>query len=136
MKTTPPPFKQPQSFVLPCKYEPPKHINWTQILTIFISVAIPITALIGSNYLTEKREQKNKRREIKIEYLKNSYIRLANSVNRGPDNPQYFRDIELALSEIQLFGDAEVIDSVRAEIIRNYPNDINKGQIIFRAEGV
>ena len=92
-----------------------------QLLTV-------IVALLGwlcVHQLTAWRDRVNQKRQLKTEYLINAYRRLANSANRPPtkDSP-YFRDMESAISDIQLFGDGKDIEHVK-EFLNEFSN---KGQ--------
>jgi len=50
---------------------------------------------------------------MKTEYLISAYRRLANSANRPPmEDSQYFRDMESAIADIQLFGTKRDIELV------------------------
>jgi len=94
-------------------------INWTQINTVAIAVIIPVIGWIVQSNLTAERDKGNKIREIRIDFLRNSYLKLANAVARDTNSYQYHRDIEAVFSEIQLFGNKPEADLVREEIKRN-----------------
>jgi hypothetical protein len=49
------------------------------------------------------RDQANKRRDLRIQYLLEAYRRLENAANR-PDLASYARELESALTDVQLLG--------------------------------
>lgn len=68
-----------------------------------------ITILIATGFVTywqvKKNDFKNKKREIVLSYQIEVYRKLALAVQRPPEKgSQYFRDMESAVADIQLFG--------------------------------
>ena len=78
-----------------------------------ITVLVALTGWFIVHRLTAWRDRVNHRRQLKTKYLISSYRRLANSANRPPakDSP-YFRDMESAIADIQLFGTKNDIELV------------------------
>ncbi len=87
-----------------------EYFDASQIVTVLV-------ALIGWLFvhrLTAWRDRVNHKRQIQTEYLISAFRRLANSANRPPqDNSPYFRDMESAIADIQLFGDKKDVELVK-----------------------
>ena len=67
---------------------------------------------IGSG-LNASRDQTNKRREIRLQYQIETYRRLALASQRKPEpGSKYFRDLEAAVADVQLFGTESQIREV------------------------
>ncbi len=71
---------------------------------------------LGLNYFQGERDKENNIREIKINYLIEAYRKLANASARAASIASYHRDIESAISDIQLFGSKEEIEVLLQEI--------------------
>ena len=80
---------------------------------IIIPAIIVILGWYAVHYLTEERDRKNKLRDVQTQYLIDAYRSLANSSQRYPEkNSPYFRKIESAIADIQLFGTKSQIEEV------------------------
>lgn len=86
-----------------------------------------VSAIIGGlivHWLNVKREVNNARRNLRIEFLLQSYQRLINASNRGADlSSKYRDDLESALSDIVLLGKHEEIEAAC-----NFMKDMSKGK--------
>ena len=86
-----------------------------------------VSAIIGGlivHWLNVKREVNNARRNLRIEFLLQSYQRLINASNRGADlSSKYRDDLESALSDIVLLGKHEEIEAAY-----NFIKDMSKGK--------
>lgn len=85
------------------------------------SIVIPaIIVIIGwgvVHYFNTERDRGNKLRDIRIQYLIGAYRSLANSSQRPPEkNSPYFRQMEEAIADIQLFGTKSQIEKVHTMI--------------------
>lgn len=68
-----------------------------------------------------KEEFKSIQRNKQLEFLEDSYKKIAMGVNRSPDNPdnkKFQEALEEAVAVIQLYGEKELIHS----LINNFPN--------------
>lgn len=84
-------------------------MNWS----ILIPAIIVILGWGVVHYFNTKRDRQNKLRDIHIQYLIEAYRNLANSSHRFPEkNSPYFRQIEMAIADIQLFGTTSQIEKV------------------------
>jgi len=92
-------------------------MNWAIIIPAFIVI---VGWGIVHHFNTE-RDRQNKLRDIRIQYLIDAYRSLANSSQRPPEkNSPYFRQIESAIADIQLFGTKSQIEKVHV-MVTEYP---------------
>ena len=81
--------------------------NASHIVTVLV-------ALVGwfvVHRLTAWRDRVNHKRKISTDFLIKAFQNLANAANREP-SPQYFRDMEAAIADIQLFGSTSQIKMI------------------------
>lgn len=78
----------------------------TQIVVSFMSGILLATGTLFFTYFQVKKNNfHNKKQEIIVGYLIESYRKLALAVQRNPEkNSPYFRDLESVVADIQLFG--------------------------------
>ena len=82
-------------------------------LTHLVTILVALLGWFVVHRLTAWRDRVNHRRQMKTEYLISAYRSLANSANRPPtENSPYFRDMESAIADIQLFGTKRDIELV------------------------
>ena len=83
----------------------------TEIASASIGAIVAILIWYLSSRDLAKKEKENKRREIRLNYLIDAYQRLESASNR-PFDPKstYSRNIESAISDIQLFGSRKQSD--------------------------
>lgn len=76
-------------------------------LPLFLPLVVTTVLAIGGWYVVHRfsmnRDEANKRRELRIQYLLEAYRRLENSSNRD-HLASHARDLESALADIQLLG--------------------------------
>jgi hypothetical protein len=77
-------------------------MNFPLLLPLIVTVVLAVAGWYAVHRLSMNRDQENKRRELRIQYLLEAY-RLENSSNRHDLSP-YARDLESALADIQLLG--------------------------------
>jgi hypothetical protein len=91
-----------------------EYFNASQIVTVLV-------VLVGwmiVHRLTAWRDRANHKRQIQTEYLISAYRRLANAANRpSVANSPYFRDMESAIADIQLFGDEKDVKLVNEFLV-------------------
>ena len=86
-----------------------EHIDISHLVTVFVALA----GWYLVHRLTAWRDRVNHRRQLKTQYLIDAFRRLANSANRSPaQNSPFFRDMESAIADIQLFGTKKDIELV------------------------
>jgi hypothetical protein len=88
---------------------------------ILISTIVIVLGWFIVNQLNSTRDRENKLRDIKIEYLINAYHNLANSSMRKPSSG-YFRQMESAVADIQLFGTPSQISKVH-QFLKEFSKD-------------
>lgn len=78
-----------------------------------IAVLVAVFGWFVGNSLNARRDQRNKQREIRLRYQIDTYRLLALAVHRKPEpGSKYFRDLEAATVDIQLFGTESQIREV------------------------
>jgi hypothetical protein len=87
--------------------------NWPLLLPLLITTAVAIAGWYVADGLTAARDRSNKQREIRVQYLIEAYRRLALASQRPPQS-SYFRDMEAAVADIQLFGSPSQVREVTA----------------------
>lgn len=78
-------------------------MNFLLLLPLIVTAALAVAGWYAVHRLSMNRDQENKRRELRVQYLLEAYRRLENSSNRR-DLSAYARDLESALADIQLLG--------------------------------
>ena len=87
------------AFVIGCR------INPKQSAPFVLAAIVAVAGWFIGHSLSVERDRANKQRDLRIEYLIDAYRRLANASWRPPEpGSQYFRDMESAIADIQLFG--------------------------------
>lgn len=77
----------------------------TEVVAAFIGAMATIGVWFLSARQMKKQERDAKKREIRLQYLVEVYRRIEGSSNRAySHDPQYARDWESAIADIQLFG--------------------------------
>jgi len=83
----------------------PDNFMGAVVYPIIIAVVILIPTTIFAYWQVKKNDFENKKREIVLNYQIEVYRKLALAVQRDPiKGSQYFRDLESAVADIQLFG--------------------------------
>ena len=78
-------------------------MNLPLLLPLLVTAALAIAGWYVVHRLSMNRDQENKRRDLRIEYLLEAYRRLENAANRQ-DLSGYAQELESALADIQLLG--------------------------------
>ena len=73
---------------------------WIEIFKIFISIVLAVIGWLFAHKLTSMRDLKNKKREIRINFLLDAYRKLERSIHREAIG----KDFEEAISDIQFLG--------------------------------
>ena len=82
-------------------------------IQLLLASLIVIMGWFVAHLLAANRDLDIKHRDIRMDYLIKAYQRLANAVHREPKpNSPYFRDMELTVADIQLFGNESQIKKV------------------------
>ena len=80
-------------------------IDPVKFIPLFLTAVIAVSGWFVAHQLSADRDRANKHRDIQTKYLIDAYRYLANAAQRKPEpNSQYFRDMESAIADIQLFG--------------------------------
>jgi len=82
-------------------------VNASHIVTVLVA----LVGWFAVHRLTAWRDRVNHKRKISTDFLIKAFQNLANAANREP-SPQYFRDMEAAIADIQLFGSTSQIKMI------------------------
>jgi hypothetical protein len=91
-------------------------IDWKTFFSILIPALIAVSGWFAADSFSRKRDSANRLKEIKYTYLIDAYRKLSNGVLRSPTDVAAVRDIESAISDIQLLGSKEQVDSLFATL--------------------
>lgn len=78
----------------------------SSITVVVVTSAIVILGWFFVHYLTARRDHKNKKRELRLEYLIRAYRELGMAAAR-PANSEYLKNLESGFHDVQLFGNSE-----------------------------
>lgn len=84
------------------------------IINAGINAVVVIAGWWMVHYMAARRDRKNKQREIKTQYLIDAYRKLSYALSgafAGQPLHEVGPDIELAITDIQLFGNAVQVDA-------------------------
>jgi hypothetical protein len=90
--------------------------NWINAFPVFVAGALTILGWWAVNWLGEKRDRRNKIRELRMQYLTNA-CRLIAQVGRQGDVLPLARELEEAVSDVYLFGTSRQIELVRKFVV-------------------
>ena len=99
-----------------------------KFLAGFVTILVTISGWCINNQMNIARDELNKLREIRLQYLIQTYRSLALAVQRKPEaGSKYFRDMESAITDIQLFGTDKQIKGVE-EFLKEF-KEKSKGNV-------
>lgn len=88
---------------------------WEKLFPLLLTAGLTLFGWYKADGFAAKRDRANKQRDLRIEYLINSYSKLANASQRKPiSGSQYFADMESAMADIQLFGTNSQVTKAKA----------------------
>ena len=80
-----------------------------ELAKLLVSIVVGLGGWYVVHLLTTSRDQLNRRKDLKVEYLLKAYRNLSNAANRsGPD--EFGLQFEEAVSDIQLLGSPKQIE--------------------------
>ena len=94
----------------------------TEMLKFFVPAIIAILGWFAAHQFNFYRDNKNKRRDIRIQYLLDAYRRLEAASNRPEADKESQDSFESALADIQLLGKKDQI-----EALMHFLNEFNSG---------
>jgi hypothetical protein len=83
-------------------------MNFPLFLPLMVTAALAVAGWYAVHRLSMNRDQENKRRDLRIQYLLEAYRRLEKASNRR-DLSAYAQDLESALADIQLLGSRDQV---------------------------
>jgi hypothetical protein len=100
-------------------------MRWQLLLPLIVTTIVAVLGWEIAHLLTLKREQANKHRDIRLQYLIEAYRRLADASARHPSSAlEYARGLESALADIQLFGSFTQVEKLK-KFLEDYAADGN-----------
>jgi hypothetical protein len=83
-------------------------MNWNLLLPLLVTTLVAILGWIIAHRFATGRDQRNKRRDVRVSFLLDAYRRLEAGASRGPIHDSKFADgFESAIADIQLLGTTE-----------------------------
>jgi hypothetical protein len=79
-------------------------MNWPLLLPLLVTTITAVGGWLVVHRTAAKRDQMNKRRDLRIQYLIDAYRKLERISNRDEASPEWAGNIESAIADIQLFG--------------------------------
>jgi hypothetical protein len=81
-------------------------VNWGLLFPLLVTTVIAVAGWWVAHWTAAKRDQVNKRRDLRIQYLIDAYRKLESVSNRDESSPEWAEKLESAIADIQLFGSA------------------------------
>jgi hypothetical protein len=109
-------------------------MNWSLLLPLLVTTAVAIFGWIIAHRFATARDQRSKRREVRLSFLLDAYRRLEAGASRGPLHDSKLADgFESAIADIQLLGTAEQSRMVRelAVAIASHSPDVSSGPLLL-----
>jgi len=91
-------------------------------LKIITTIILAVLGWLVANYLTNRRNIVQRKKELTVKHLINAYRILTNEISGRELNPERLRKLGDVLSDIQLFGSSEQI-----RIVKDLTNTVAKG---------
>src|SRR5205823_4339548 len=88
-------------------------MDWKLLAPLLVTAIITIVGWFVAHRLNARRDQANKRREQRVQYLIEAYRRLAKAVHHSRLY-EVADEVQSAIADIQLFGNEEQIQQVVA----------------------
>jgi len=80
-------------------------MNWDLLLPLLVTTTLAIGGWIAAHWFSAARDQRNKRREVRLGFLLKAYRRLEAGASRGPiHDSAHGAGFESAIADIQLLG--------------------------------
>jgi len=80
------------------------------LISITVSIILAVLGWVSAHYLTSRRDQANKRRDIRLDRLLKCYDSLAKDIAHRQMGDKQKLDFENALTELQLIGTEKLIE--------------------------
>jgi len=90
-------------------------LEFKEILALSVTVLLAVAGWMVSHGLSVKREIEQKKREIRVQHLREAYLKLANVADTGNLQANIV-DIQQAFNDIQLFGELSEIHLIECII--------------------
>ena len=84
-------------------------MNWGLLIPLLITTVTAVAGWLVAHRMAAKRDQLNKRRDLRVQYLIDAYRKLESVSNRDENTAEWAEKLESAIADIQLFGSARQV---------------------------
>ena len=84
-------------------------MNWGLLIPLLITTVTAVAGWLVAHRMAAKRDQLNKRRDLRVQYLIDAYRKLESVSNRDENSAEWAEKLESAIADIQLFGSARQV---------------------------
>jgi len=84
-------------------------MNWSLLIPLLITTVTAVAGWLVAHRMAAKRDQLNKRRDLRVQYLIDAYRKLESVSNRDENTAGWAEKLESAIADIQLFGSARQV---------------------------
>ena len=109
-------------------------MNWQLLAPLLVTTVVAVIGWMAAHYFNSQRDLKNKRREIRSDYLIRAYQRLEAGTCRGSIAGSSFgKDFEAAIADVQLFGTEAQVRMAKelATAIAGRAKDASAGELLL-----
>lgn len=109
-------------------------MNWRLLVPLLVTTVVAIAGWMAAHYFATRRDLKNKRREIRSEYLIRAYQRLEAGACRGSiETSNFGKDFESAIADVQLFGTEDQVRMAKdlAFAIAEHRKEASTGSLLL-----
>lgn len=109
-------------------------MNWQLLVPLLVTSVVAVVGWMAAHYFSSRRDVKNKRREIRSDYLIRAYRHLEAGACRGPiEASDYGNDFESAIADVQLFGTETQVRMAKelATAIAEHRKDASAGPLLL-----
>ena len=114
-------------------------MNWQLLIPLLVTTIVAVLGWLAGHALHLSRDRKNKRREIRVQYLIEAYRRLEAGTCRGAIHGTKIGDeFESAIADIQLFGTDNQVRMAKelAAAIAEHKSEASAGSLLLSLRDV
>ena len=109
-------------------------MNWQLLAPLLVTTVVAVVGWMAAHHFNTRRDLRNKRREIRSDYLIHAYQRLEAGTCRGRiAGSEFGREFEAAIADIQLFGTESQVRMAKelATAIAGRAKDASAGELLL-----
>ncbi|WP_147330452.1 MULTISPECIES: hypothetical protein [unclassified Duganella] len=84
----------------------------SDFIKLLVTVIVAVVGWIVVHRFNAKRDQTNKRRDLRVQFLLDAYRRLESTAGRATSTEEQMLAFESAIADVQLLGDPEQVKAV------------------------